>query len=142
MCDDCFGRYAAERFSRLKSTNLLADKADKADELEALELAGAVRCPAPGCMSTPFTAREVALHTSEAQFEEYVKSKTLLPAARQVRDVLRKGAELRALFPNARQCGRCGYGPVEHQACADLTANHGELRGGNVTGERARAPPP
>ena len=34
--------------------------------------------------------------------------------------VERRG-RLRLLFPNARMCGQCSYGPVDHAACADLT---------------------
>jgi len=30
----------------------------------------------------------------------------------------------------AFQCGRCGFGPVEHTRCGDLQAHHGERRGG------------
>ena len=37
---------------------------------------------------------------------------------------------LRRQFPNAYQCRRCGCGPVDHTACADLRAHHGERRGG------------
>jgi hypothetical protein len=33
---------------------------------------------------------------------------------------------LRKEFPNAYQCGSCGFGPVDHKACADLRTHHGE----------------
>ena len=33
--------------------------------------------------------------------------------------------QLHSQFPNARQCGGCGAGPVDHAACDDLTAHHG-----------------
>ncbi len=36
---------------------------------------------------------------------------------------------LRRQFPNAHQCGRCGFGPVDHLACADLSRHHGEQHG-------------
>ena len=38
---------------------------------------------------------------------------------------------LREALPNARQCGRCAYGPIDHFACADLRTHHDErLAGG------------
>ena len=37
--------------------------------------------------------------------------------------------QLHSQFPNARQCGGCGAGPVDHAACYDLTTHHGERRG-------------
>jgi hypothetical protein len=40
-------------------------------------------------------------------------------------------AALRAQFPNAYQCGACGFGPVDHAACADLQRHHGEAAGGS-----------
>lgn len=36
---------------------------------------------------------------------------------------------LRRSMPNARQCGRCGFGPVDHMACFDLRAHHGQVVG-------------
>ena len=33
---------------------------------------------------------------------------------------------LRSLFPNAYMCPRCGCGPIDHRACADLKSHHGE----------------
>ena len=32
-------------------------------------------------------------------------------------------------FPNARMCGRCQHGPIDHFACGDLNAHHGEQHG-------------
>ena len=32
-------------------------------------------------------------------------------------------------MPNAVQCGRCSYGPIDHVACSDLDAHHGERHG-------------
>ncbi len=36
---------------------------------------------------------------------------------------------LNCLVAHARQCGRCGFGPVLHQYCAMLNTHHGEQRG-------------
>ena len=35
-------------------------------------------------------------------------------------------------MPDARQCGACGYGPMIHRACDDLTAHHGEVSDDNT----------
>jgi hypothetical protein len=43
------------------------------------------------------------------------------------RSVLAEG--LRRLMPNARQCGGCGRGPVDHYNCTDLQAHHGQPMG-------------
>jgi hypothetical protein len=37
----------------------------------------------------------------------------------------RLAAQLATLFPNARQCGSCGFGPVDRVACDDLSTMHG-----------------
>jgi len=37
--------------------------------------------------------------------------------------------QLKAALPGARQCGSCGYGPVEHYACGDLQSHHNESTG-------------
>lgn len=34
--------------------------------------------------------------------------------------------QMREAMPSARQCARCGYGPIDHFACADLALHHGE----------------
>ena len=33
-------------------------------------------------------------------------------------------------LPNARQCRKCSYGPIDPVACWDLAAHNGERRGG------------
>ena len=45
----------------------------------------------------------------------------------------RLAAQLATLFPNAVQCGSCGFGPVDRVACEDLASLHGlEYLGGAV----------
>ena len=34
--------------------------------------------------------------------------------------------QLRRLSPNARMCGNCGFGPVDHAYCYDLETHHGD----------------
>ena len=41
----------------------------------------------------------------------------------------RRREALLCAYPNAVQCGGCGYGPIDHIGCADLDAHHGEWRG-------------
>ena len=35
-----------------------------------------------------------------------------------------------ATMDDPRQCGRCGFGPVDHSGCANLMTHHGERREG------------
>lgn len=35
--------------------------------------------------------------------------------------------ELAAAMHDPRQCGRCGFGPVDHRGCSNLESHHGEL---------------
>ena len=138
-CDECFERYVDDKVSKLKQTNLLASKAETAelesDSARILMLAGRIFCPrhgACGCTSSqPFDDRTVALHLPSDKVASYIEARALLPAARQVQASLQKGAEMRALFPNARQCGRCSFGPIVTGArdCNDLTSHHGEPAG-------------
>jgi len=37
--------------------------------------------------------------------------------------------QFQAALPGARQCGGCGFGPVEHYACDNLQSHHNESRG-------------
>ena len=39
---------------------------------------------------------------------------------------------LKKEFPNARQCGQCDFGPIDHKACWDLQTHQGERSGGSV----------
>ena len=122
----------------LAKTNLLAAQFDAAestgDAAKAAALAGACHCPffGHGCEAPAFDDKAVASHTTAEVFAKYLEAKTLLPAARRVQQVLQKRQELRLLVPNARQCGRCSYGPVVPEACSNLASHHGELRRGQA----------
>merc|ERR1712060_493507 len=37
--------------------------------------------------------------------------------------------QLKQALPGARQCGRCGHGPIEHYACDDLLTHQGQVTG-------------
>ena len=135
-CDECFEPYLETRLKVPATTNLLASEADAAEvsgNTQRVEvLAGGCHCPLKGhgCEAGPFADRTVAMHVGSEMFASYVQSKSLLPAARSVQQILQKRSELTSLLPNARQCGRCGYGPVEPLGCSDLTSHHGEMRRG------------
>ena len=117
-CDSCLAPYMGEKAAALAKTNLLAAQFDAAestgDAPKAAALAGACHCPffGHGCEAPAFDDKAVASHTTAEVFAKYLEAKTLLPAARRVQQVLQKRQELRLLVPNARQCGRCSYGPV------------------------------
>jgi hypothetical protein len=127
-------------------------------EIGALAARGArLCCPfaiTGECSSAPFADVDVARHVPPATFALYIWSRQRLTAlriwsraqeevrrevARMARDradqqlevessaILARG--LRAQFPDARQCGRCGFGPITHYACADLRTHHGERWG-------------
>ena len=52
-----------------------------------------------------------------------------------LRQVIQKRQELTSLHPGARQCGRCGCGPVTLGGCDDLTTHHGQvIRRFDITG--------
>ena len=115
-----------------------------------------------GCEAAhPFPDRDIAAHVTAEAFEKYVQGKTLLPVARKVQEVtgcprarcplmcrgaersrftrvlwqvVQKKNELSLLFPDARQCGSCGAGPVMLAGCTDLTTHHGQVMSGGPRG--------
>lgn len=108
-----------------------------------------------GCPSLPFTDRVVASALpTDVAFDAYmaarhrVRDDVILAEAQA--EVERCMRELRAAYehrrafnfrnallsrqlknqmPKARQCGRCGFGPVDHFACGDLLAHQGQRVG-------------
>lgn len=112
----------------------------------------------PDCPSEPYADRDLAQHVSTATYEAHVHARTLLPIAREAQQVFERAqetmrtevdriraqmragrevehgrallaAQLRQQMPNARQCRQCGFGPIDHMACADLQAHHGQQFG-------------
>ena len=58
-----------------------------------------------------------------------------IPRVCALRQVIQKRQELTSLHPGARQCGRCGCGPVTLGGCDDLTTHHGQvIRRFDITG--------
>jgi serine/threonine protein kinase len=117
---------------------------------------GSMYCPLRGqggCTAPPYREADIARHVSSETFDGYIEVKMLV-AEKAVHDraqadireeVERINSELTALgqhniqvsrdrlreelqrqFPNAYQCGGCGFGPIDHTACSDLRAHHGQ----------------
>ena len=64
-----------------------------------------------------------------AQEEMHRRMREFTEEQRQQAEARDLSEALRKEFPNARQCGRCGFGPVDHVACFDLGTHHHEQRG-------------
>ena len=148
-CATCLGPYVRNCCERLDEVNLLESEAAEAERDNDVNrsnfLAGRIPCPkagVDGCAAPTFTDHEVAKHADKETFEIYFEGRGKLPMARAVTAALQEWQEgagaLRLLFPNARMCGQCSYGPVDHAACADLTAHHGEPGGRGAFGLFAR----
>lgn len=106
---------------------------------------GGIRCPcatealgSAACSAPPYSEVEVrsALEIFDPEaWERYCKLQIRVAdqcaferdAAPNNDEVLRE-ALLRYL-PNARQCKKCGFGPVDHKDCSDLRAHHGQQIG-------------
>ena len=149
-CAGCLGPYVRECCDRLAMVNLIESEAAEAERENNVNrghfLAGRIVCPkagVDGCAAPPFTDQEVAMHADKETFEIYFEGRGKLPMARAVTAALQEWQEgagaLRLLFPNARMCGQCSYGPVDHAACADLTIHHGEPGGRGAFGLFARS---
>ncbi|KAG8464448.1 hypothetical protein KFE25_003511 [Diacronema lutheri] len=84
--------------------------------------AGRLICPYAvhgDCASSPIDDAELARHTPASTFALHLRARERL----REHDSLQ--ASLVALFPDARQCGRCSLGPITHAACADLLVHDG-----------------
>ncbi|CAH0366292.1 unnamed protein product, partial [Pelagomonas calceolata] len=66
------------------------------------------------------------LQAEENQFAEEEEAARARRQAERDRQALVEA--LRRDFPNARQCGGCGFGPIDHMACNNLRTHHGEQR--------------
>ena len=80
---------------------------------------------------------QAVLGRAQAQVEAATKKVNEQLAAAQAR--LRVDADrtllqqqLRLQMPNARQCGRCSFGPIDHHHCSNLRTHHGEKRNGGA----------
>jgi hypothetical protein len=133
-CRSCLQSLIGVKLEKLEATTLLASQAQGAetagDHLSVEEYSGLCHCPLRrhGCESTPFSNASLMMHLDPEVFDQYVQGKMLLPIAKRVQEVLQKRNELSVLIPNARQCGRCSFGPVDLTGCSDLAAHHGQQR--------------
>ncbi|KAG8470877.1 hypothetical protein KFE25_009298 [Diacronema lutheri] len=105
-----------------------------------------------GCSAIPFSDRAIATALpDDAAYAAYMRARHRVRdneiLAEAQAEVERCARELRAAYeqkrafnfhnallsrqlknqmPKARQCGRCGFGPVDHFACGDLRAHQGQ----------------
>lgn len=139
MCASCFESYAQAEFTQ--------------QEAVMRKRGARLMCPnrAPheasctGCFSDQTMARFLSeeLHATyvdqsceQIRSEEFTKANDMISrmAEQLKRDMPGLSHELlerqlQAALPGAWQCGKCGYGPIEHFACADLQIHHREVRG-------------
>ncbi len=84
---------------------------------------GALVCPSPGCQHV-YSMEDIRAHVRPATVEALVEMRRRIRLDRAVQgeDL---GGMLRRNFPNARQCGRCGFGPVPPGIwCNNLATHH------------------
>merc|ERR1712137_629474 len=146
LCRDCLTQHVKVQTDPLTSSETL-QRQGRPD--------GSVKCAADGC-SRMWEASAIARLVPSEGFEQacelrlrvregaiYAKAQAQLSAEitkvnellRAERSQLRVRAsrqllaeQLRRQMPNARQCGGCGFGPIDHGWCADLRAHHNEAR--------------
>jgi hypothetical protein len=120
------------------------EKLVDADRLRAhRKTGGRIRCVCFGggrsACTGSYTDKSLALHVNDELFERYrakqdevveqrhweaAQAMIAAKARAAEHEVLAEG--LRRQLPDARQCGSCGFGPVEHTHCSDLLAHHGQ----------------
>ena len=84
---------------------------------------GALVCPSPGCQHA-YSMEDIRDHVSPRTIEALVEMQRRIRLDRAVEgeDL---GGMLSRLFPNARQCGQCGFGPVIPGIwCDNLLTHH------------------
>ena len=135
-CGSCIQQIATIKAESLARVDLLVQKAHAAeaegDVRTCAELAGKMCCPlggpAGGCDDTaPFSDRHIALLADDDVFAKYMSMQQLLPVQKRLVEIVRKREELASQFPNARQCGRCSFGPVLMSGCRTLDTHHGQV---------------
>jgi len=100
-------------------------------------------CPVPGCKSHPFVQAELAAALTDDAGMQAVSSlaqasERLVKMLRQAETTARDDDMIRSQFAlpdggySAYMCGACSFGPIEHVNCHDLSAHHGERRGGSI----------
>jgi hypothetical protein len=146
ICNGCFGNYVKTEAEQAQ---------DHPDLLRQRE--GKVCCP-DGRHEPAYTEQQIARHVTDEVYtlhdqarQQVVRQGEFEAAQAQMQVEIRRMADqirrsgganvgpspevlarqLQQQMPNARMCGQCSFGPVDHQACWDLGAHQGEqVRGG------------
>merc|ERR1712048_8747 len=94
---------------------------------------GTVACEAPSYNPTEIRdALEIRgpdVWTRYCYLQKCVEEQLAFEARAASNDVAVLREALHRHLPNARQCGRCNFGPVDHKACANLRSHHGQCVG-------------
>eukprot|EP00931_Biecheleriopsis_adriatica_P040725 TRINITY_DN23331_c0_g1_i3.p2 TRINITY_DN23331_c0_g1~~TRINITY_DN23331_c0_g1_i3.p2 ORF type:complete len:219 (-),score=31.52 TRINITY_DN23331_c0_g1_i3:514-1170(-) len=129
ICVECVVPYVTSELD-------VAERSDRRLE-ERRRCGGRLRCPAkpegcPGHMADSDLERVLpsevlqryrAMKQADEEYRQWSENHT----AETDPALLREG--LLRLLPNAKQCLRCKTGPIDHFACSDLGAHHGERVG-------------
>ena len=91
--------------------------------------AAAARSAAAPAVAAASVAARAAAERRARREEKRAKAEAAAAAQAQVHDFIRTQFRLADGSYAAYMCGGCGFGPVDHMACSDLTAHHGERRG-------------
>ncbi|CAE7800220.1 unnamed protein product [Symbiodinium sp. CCMP2592] len=139
LCPSCFEKYArAEQ-----------DQPETVIRQRGALLECPCRAPADACCKGSFSEQTMAkylpselfdthmgLQRQQIRAEEHAKANQMLNklAAEWERQVPGLSQELlanqlKAALPGAHQCGRCGFGPVLHDRCDNLSTHHNESSG-------------
>ncbi|CAE7883532.1 unnamed protein product [Symbiodinium necroappetens] len=139
LCPSCFEKYArAEQ-----------DQPEAVIRQRGAFLLCPCRAPADACCNGSFSEQtmakylpselfdtHMALQRQQIRAEEHAKANQMLSklAAEWERQVPGLSEELlanqmKAALPGAHQCGHCGFGPVLHDHCDNLSTHHHESRG-------------
>jgi hypothetical protein len=145
LCASCFVSYAEE---------LVAQDAGLVRQRRGLLLCPMRSAELGGCVGS-FREQAIAALLPECVYDRYASAvreqirheeftcamQSLQEQVKEMAARLRQGVpglsrqalarQLREALPGARQCARCGFGPIDHFRCADLAAHHGQnVRGG------------
>ena len=146
ICQDCFGRNAETEFDNMEADPGVARQ-------RFLQYGGFLPCPcrpvaAGGCDGL-FSEQTIAAMLDNERYGKYMalcRTEIRADEQRKATEWVHKMAailekdipgiskevlerQLKSALPGARQCGRCGVGPVMHQGCDDLAAHHGQMVG-------------
>ena len=139
LCPSCFEKYArAEQ-----------DQPEAVIRQRGAFLECPCRAPADACCKGAFSEQTMAkylpselfdthmgLQRQQIRAEEHAKANQMLNKLaaeweRQVPGLSQEllATQLKAALPGAHQCGHCGFGPVLHDHCDNLSTHHNESRG-------------